>query len=50
MYEQMTARIVPFGMLLCGSLKSPDMEMPDMIPVTAGKKIAKTDQKCCPFA
>ncbi len=37
--------MVPRGMLLRGSRNSPLMLMPTMMPVTAGKKTAKTVQK-----
>ena len=40
----MAAR-VPTGMEREGSLRSPDMLTPAIIPVTAGKNRAKTDQK-----
>ncbi len=36
--------MVPIGMDLLGSLRSPDMLAPAIIPVTAGKNIAKTFQ------
>ncbi len=36
---------VPLGMERLGSLRSPDMLTPAMMPVTAGKKRAKTAKK-----
>ena len=41
----MTASRVPRGIDLRGSWRSPDMPMPAVKPVTAGKKTAKTYQK-----
>ncbi len=40
-----TAHRVPRGMLRAASRRSPLMLTPARIPVTAGKKIAKIDQK-----
>ena len=42
------AAIVPTGMLRRGSLRSPDMLAPAMMPVEAGKNTAKTTQKLVP--
>merc|ERR550532_2770142 len=39
---------VPFGISLEGFLKSPEILAPAIIPVTAGKKMASTDQKSYP--
>lgn len=43
----MIARIVPCGMDVEGSFKSPEMFAPARMPVAAGKKIAKTEKKSC---
>lgn len=40
-----SANIVPLGIALAGSFKSPQMFAPACIPVTLGKKIAKTLKK-----
>ena len=47
-YERVVKKIahkVPFGMLFCGSVKSPEMFAPAKIPVAAGKKIENTEKK-----
>jgi len=40
-----TAYKVPFGMLTDGSLRSPEIFAPAIIPVTAGKNIPNTVKK-----
>ena len=40
--------MVPLGILSAGFLRSPDMLAPTAMPVTAGKKTAKTVQKLFP--
>src|SRR5210317_2002358 len=43
------AHKVPKGILLFGSLSSPDIFAPAIIPVAAGKNTAKTIQKLLPL-
>jgi len=42
------ASSVPLGIALPGFLRSPDMLAPAVMPVAAGKKMAKADQKPTP--
>ena len=39
------SKIVPFGMALLGSFRSPDMFAPAMMPVTAGENTARATAK-----
>ena len=47
---QIMAVIVPIGIVLFGSFRSPDRATPAVNPVTAGKKIAKTISGEIPFS
>ena len=44
------AAIVPSGMLRCGFFRSPESPRPAIIPVKAGKMMAKTTAKLCGFS